>query len=182
MIRLLLNTDTGRGQSFAAFAIIGVASLYCVQALYFVPVLWTVMLVSLQVMSVRTFLASLIGVLAPYWLLLPFLISEERLSEAGNHFGALAEFRAVADFSAVPLAALIIIAVVFLLAAAGIIYTYRHNTYDRLRLRQAFNGYAILFVVALLLLLLQPSLHILCLVVMALSASPFVARMLTRIL
>ncbi len=182
MIRLLLNTDTGRGQSFTAFALIGVASLFCVQALYFMPVLWAVMLVSLQVMSVRTFFASLLGVLMPYWLLLPFLISGQCLSEAGNHFGALTEFRAVADFSVVPLAALIIIAVVLLLAAAGITYTYRHNTYDRLRLRQAFNGYAILFVVALLLLLLQPSLYVLCLVMMALSASPFVVRMLTRVL
>lgn len=55
------------GTIFFAFAMLGIASLWFIQIVFFVPVVWFLMAARLYSMTWRSFLASIMGLLAPYW-------------------------------------------------------------------------------------------------------------------
>lgn len=66
---ILINTyrnHTAMGSYFTAFCLIGIASLYCPQILYAAP-LWMLCSGFMQSLHLRTALASLLGLLTPYW-------------------------------------------------------------------------------------------------------------------
>ncbi len=178
---MLLNTETERRQSFAAFALIALASLFCVKALWYVPVVWMVMTVYMQVMGVRVFFASLFGLAVPYWIALPFVARDETTDVASQHFEGLFALEPPFDFSAMTPFCWTILGIVLAFGLSGMAYYYRHNRYDRLRMKQGYNGYAFLFVVSCLLFAVQPQLFWLCMAVMAMSAGPFITRMLAWI-
>ena len=85
------------GRTFFSFLFIGVASLVFVQSLCYVPVLWLLMSTQLQALSWRTWLASLLGLAAPYWfmalwLMVPVAQPEDwaiDLSPLAEHLAAL---------------------------------------------------------------------------------------------
>ncbi len=176
MIRLLLNPETGRRRAFIASALIGMASLFCVQILWFVPVVWFVMMVNLQVMSLRVLLASVLGVVMPYWIVAPYIIHKRLFDLASHHFDALFALLPVANFDVLTTQQLAAVAVTVLATTLAMVYYYRHNHPDRLRVRLSFHGYAILFFFSLAVFLLQPELFWLCLAFMALGGMPFISR------
>ena len=53
------------GAVFYAFLFVGVASIFSVQILYFVPLFWIVLAFNLLAFSGRTFIASLMGLICP---------------------------------------------------------------------------------------------------------------------
>ena len=55
------------GWTFYAFFCIGLASMVFIQIGYFLPVLWLMMMVFTNSFSIRSFFASIIGVVMPYW-------------------------------------------------------------------------------------------------------------------
>ena len=55
------------GWTFYAFACIGLASMVFVQIGYFMPILWIMMMVFTLSFSVKTFFATLVGLIVPYW-------------------------------------------------------------------------------------------------------------------
>ncbi len=138
--------------------------------------MWLVMLVSLQVLTIRVWLASLLGLVVPYWVIAPYVLHNKLFDLPAQHFAGLTRVGELADFSQLTFIHILLVVTVLVLAVSGIIYYFRHNHYDRLRLRQMFGGYAILFLFSLILLVLQPQLYWPCLVFMVVSGSPFVLR------
>ena len=55
------------GTVFYAYTMLGVASLFFVQVLYFVPITWILLRTNIMAGNVRTLSASIIGLLMPYW-------------------------------------------------------------------------------------------------------------------
>ena len=55
------------GKTFYAFACLGVGTMAYAQLTFFVPLFWIFMATNLLTMSWRTWGASVIGLLAPYW-------------------------------------------------------------------------------------------------------------------
>lgn len=141
--------------------------------------MWLVMIAYLQLSGSRLYLASLVGLLTPYWLVLPYVVIEDRYVLAEQYVEELTTLQNVADFSAVATAQWAAAGVVMLLVLFGMIRYYRHKDYDRHRLRMAYNGYAVLFVFSLLLFLFQPQLVWLCLAGMIVCGSPFITRLFT---
>ncbi len=176
MIRLFLNVETERRQAFLTFALVGLASLWCVQVLWFVPVIWLVMLANLQVLTIRVWAASFLGLIVPYWFAVPYILHEKFFDLPSQHFDALTRMGEVSDFSHLSFVQLLIFACVVVMSLSGIIYYFRHNHYDRLRLRQTYSGYAILFLFSLILFILQPQLYWVCLTFVVVNGTPFVAR------
>ena len=58
------------GYIYYAYLAIGLASVFWVQILFFLPVLWVVTSTNILALNFRNFIASLLGVLTPYWFLL----------------------------------------------------------------------------------------------------------------
>ena len=55
------------GHVFYAFLCIGIASTVFIQIIFFIPILWILLTVNILAFSNRTFWASVLGLIAPYW-------------------------------------------------------------------------------------------------------------------
>ena len=90
------------GWTFYGFTSLGIASVIDVRMIFFAPVMWGAMTFYLQSMTLRTFIASIFGLLCPYWFLSLYLIYTSDFAPATEHFSKLATFHGIADFSTVP--------------------------------------------------------------------------------
>ena len=86
---LLLSTlyDNSRvGRIFWAFMLISTAAMLWPRALWIVPCAWLFMATVLVVMTWRSLTASLLGLLTPPWLMLPWLMWNDRVAAAARSF------------------------------------------------------------------------------------------------
>lgn len=61
------------GTVYFAFIMLGVMSVYFIQVLCYLPFLWLAMRSKLMNLGYRSFFASLLGILTPYWFILGYL-------------------------------------------------------------------------------------------------------------
>jgi hypothetical protein len=130
------HDKSGAGLTYYGFLCIGLASLTFVHILYFVPFLWILMLTCLQSFSLRTFFASLMGIITPYWLGICWLVYQDNFSLFVDHLTPLVEFQTPFDFSILNNSQTITFAFVILLALIGAIHYWRTYYLDKIRTRQ----------------------------------------------
>ena len=93
---LLFTTYQDRdstGRSYYTFLTLSLASLVFPQVLYFTPILWMLMFFNLQCMSWKTWSASLLGLLTPYWTWAGWLLYEGDLTPLVAHLSLLADLK-----------------------------------------------------------------------------------------
>ncbi len=144
------------GIVFYSFACIGVASLFFVQVLYFVPFLWVLMATNLMAFSTRMFVASLLGIALPYWLFGGYYLYTADMDAIVAHFAQLGEFRMVADWAAVDVHRIVTAAVMAVLSVVGIVHYMRSSYLDKIRTRMIFEMFITVDILAMLFLVLQP--------------------------
>lgn len=165
------------GSIYAAFLAIGVGSLFFVQILYFVPLFWLLMAIRLLAFSGRTFAASLLGLLTPYWLLTPYFLYTLDYATPLAHFAALAQFKPLSQVFSLSgplvapiftdpvllitphsslLAPLFTLGFVLLLAFTGIIHFLRNSSSDKLRTQMVYEMFIIILFFNLVFIILQP--------------------------
>ena len=75
------------GRVFYSFLMLGIASTMFVQVLFFVPVVWLLLSTNIMVRSFRVYVASLFGLVMPYWFIAAYYIYAGELSVVGMiHF------------------------------------------------------------------------------------------------
>ena len=67
LIFLTYQDKSSMGHTFYSFLSMGLATLIDVNIFFFAPVMWIAMFFYLQSLTLRTFIASLLGLLCPYW-------------------------------------------------------------------------------------------------------------------
>lgn len=145
------------GWGFYAFLAVGINSLFFVQVLYFVPLLWILLLTKLLAMSPRMFFASLLGLLTPYWFYLFYALWQQDLSAFADHFIALGTF--VNPMEALPLLTMpqmINGGMVLFCALTGMVHYLRNRQQDRIRTQLLYELMMIVDAIAILFLLAQP--------------------------
>ena len=147
------------GHTFYAFASLGVASLFQVQMLYFVPLFWLLLAIPLRAMGWRTAMASVLGVCLPYWLMVPITMYTCGLEALADHLSQLAAAGRVCDFGTLSANQVATFAFTSALLATGAIHYHRQRIDDKIRTRTCI--YYILSTEALLWVLLafQPVLY-----------------------
>ena len=167
---MLLQTyqdPTAAGLTFYGFLALGVGSLFFVQTFFYVPLLWLLMATQLQSLSLRTWLASLIGLATPYWLSLLWLVYQQDFQPLLDHFTGLAEAPSnlpqlgEAGLTAFPGAAAspnwgrlegaATWLFTLVLTIGGIVHFWQRSFEDKIRIRLLYGGFATLAVVSLLL-------------------------------
>ena len=174
------------GLSFYAFACIGIASMVFIHILWYVPVLWIVMATQLQSLSWRTWLASLIGLLAPYWFalawfLMPSLPLDDEwtidLQPLGEHFAQLAQFMPV--LSDLSLGRIFSFVFLLIMSAIGIIHFWNYSFEDKIRIRLLYGLLTTLTILTLCFIIAQPQHFDVLIRVAFVCASPLIAHVLT---
>ena len=165
------------GWIFYTFLFIGLASTVFVQILYYVPFVWLMMQIQLASLDWRTFWASLIGLLTPYWFILPVAIYQEEFGSFVTHFEQLAVFQ-LPDYSLLTVNQVVIFAFVVTLALTGSIHYWRNSLSDKFRIRQLYGCFTVLTVVTIVFIVAQPQHFQALMHILIIATSPLIGHFL----
>jgi hypothetical protein len=156
---VLLSTyqnPEAQGRVFYAFLFLGLASMAFVQILFLVPLLWLLMATQLQSLGWRSLIASVIGLLTPYWFAGIWFIYQYDFTPLTEHFAQLADFRFPADYTAMGIEHWLAYGVTVALVLIGIV-SFWHNSYeDKIRIRLLYGFFSWMTTVCLAMVVLQP--------------------------
>lgn len=154
------------GRTFYAFCALGIASVVFPQILLFLPALWIVMATYIQNFSPRTFLSSIIGVVAPYWFVAAWLIYTGKYTWLGTHFISILQFGTPFYLVDVKPQDWLTFAFVLLCALIGSIHFLMYSYQDRIRIRLIYEMFIVIDGLTMFFALIQPQ-HFDCLLGMA---------------
>ncbi|WP_019035446.1 hypothetical protein [Prevotella amnii] len=164
------------GYIFYAFLCIGIISVVWVQVIYFLPLLWIVMRFSLLSMSKHNFVASVFGILCPYWFLLLYLGITDNLEWFIFHFGKLLEFGRPLDFDVIPFHQAISLIFISICCVIGTIHYLRQRRNDIIRTRLFCQAFVSCNFGAFVFLLLQPQQAIYIQSLLIVSTAPLIGH------
>lgn len=177
--------EQAMGRSFYAFLCIGLSSTVYVHTLWYVPLVWILMAKQLQSLNWRTWLASVIGLLTPYWFSLLWFLTPRHfdgrwtvdLTPLGEHFSQLADIH----FEAPPFGISHILVIVFttILTVVGIVHFWRYSFEDKIRIRLLYGFFAAIAIFTLLFILVQPQHFQVFMPLFFVATSPLIAHVLT---
>ena len=77
------------GIIFLAFLVLGIASLIYIPVLFLVPIFWIIISTRMLAMSPRTFFASILGLITPYWFAAAYCLYAANIDLLTNHIAAI---------------------------------------------------------------------------------------------
>ena len=146
------------GWVFYAFAALSLASIPFVHVLYLVPLLWIILGTNILALSLRTFLASLLGLMVPYWFIGAYAIVFQHLDGLAAHFVALAHPGAVLDLTVLNDHQALTFIFMMIITALGSVHFLMFSYQDKIRTRMIYEMFIALSVCCLLLMLIFPTL------------------------
>lgn len=167
------------GMTCIGFCFIGIASLFFVQILLFLPVLWLLMAINLLNFSGKVFWASIIGTAIPYWFTTTYLILSNQPAFIINHFERLADFSPLFQYQDVTLHQTLTLGFIALLSIIGAIHFVRTSYNDKIRVRMIYEMLISLNFYTLGFLLLQPQHYDYLIRLLIISTSPLIAHYIT---
>ena len=145
------------GWIYYTFLILGVASVANIHFLVFIPIYW-IMMIFINSLSLRTFIASLFGLLTPYWIWIAVVLFfyKDNLTPFTNLFQPLTEVTFFNAYGSIPLSHYLTYAFLVILSFTGIIHFLRKSYNDKIRTRQFYYSIIFFDIVVLVLLALFP--------------------------
>ena len=181
-LRFLFSTyqdKRSEGRYYYAFLALGAATLFRAGLLYFVPPIWVLCLTQLQSLTYRSWTASLLGLLTPYWFLLPWLTFTNEWSRLTAHLAQLADLSFPISYAVMSSSVVLTLSFVVVLFIIGMVHFWLRLFEDRIHIRQLYGFFGMMGIATLLCLLLQPQHYSLLLRLLILYACPFVAHFFT---
>lgn len=127
------------GIMYYAYLLIGLASLAFVHILFFLPLLWLLTATMLQSLTWRTWCASVLGLLTPYWVAVCWLTVQEDFTLLTTHFAALADFPTAVLTRSLTLGQMATTALVAVMFLTGTIHFIRQYHDDRIKTRLLYG-------------------------------------------
>lgn len=167
---------TASGWVFYAFFAIGMASTVFVQVLFFVPILWVLLAVNILAFSGRTFCASLLGLVMPYWFVGAYYVCIGSFTPFIQHFVNIAKFARLFDYSLVSEHQIVTFAFLVVISFVGIVHFLRHSYNDKIRTRMLYEVFITIDVCCMVFIVLQPQ-HYDCLLhIMIVNTAPLIGH------
>lgn len=169
------------GWSFYTFVFLSLASLVNVRVLWFIPFYWILMIFFVFSLGHRSFVASLLGLMLPYWFMAAWTLWRygDDFTPFLDHFKPLADFQFPIDYSVVPLPVILTVGFMTAIYATGVIHYIRTSYNDKIRIRQIFYSFIFLYFIAMLFLIVQPQHYDLMLRMMIIAVSPLIAHFIS---
>ena len=169
---------TATGWTFYGFFAIGIASTLFVQILFYVPLLWILLFTKLQAGSLRCFVASLLGLITPYWFVAAWLLYTGNTDFFVDHFTAIAHFEPLANVEHADTKMLLSFSFILILSLTGIVHFLRKKHYDKIRTQMLYEALIILDIFTIVFLVLQPQ-HADCLLrIFTITTAPLIGHFL----
>ena len=166
------------GWLYYAFLFLSLASLVEVRILLYLPLFWLLMLVTIHTRGWRAIMASVLGILTPYWFMLAWLLYSQRqefdYNQLISHFGELSAVT-LSDFAIDDLQRLLTLVVVIILGIVGGIHFIMKHYEDKFRVRQLYYSFIYLALYTFALMFVIPSQFDMLLRILIIAASPLTA-------
>jgi hypothetical protein len=150
-----------------------------VQILYFLPFLWLLMAFNLLSLSWRTWIASLLGLMLPYWFLCPYCIYTESFTLQANHFAALTDVELLTGYEQLTVSQVLVYVLIVVLSTIGSLHFWRYSYEDKIRIRQLYSYFMTLNTLSLTMLALSPQHYDILIRIAIVNTSPIIAHFLT---
>ncbi|MBE6260245.1 MAG: hypothetical protein E7107_05380 [Prevotella sp.] len=180
-LTLLFNSyqdKTSAGWTYYGFLAIGIITLTFVHMLFFVPILWLVMTFQLQSFSWRTWAASLVGIVTPYWFWSCWLAWNADFTPLAEHLAPLGDFCLPLDFSQYTSHHFVTLAFVVLMAIVGTIHYIRKHHDDKIRVRLLYGAFMWMSLTSTLFILLQPQHYDALIRILIINTAPLLGHFL----
>lgn len=166
------------GWTFYTFFFLSVGSIIQIQVLYYLPIFWIMMAWFISSLSWRTFFASLVGLLTPYWLCMPYFVlqGEDCITLLTNHLSPLHNIGSLPDYSVLNLNQLVLLVLLVILMIIGSLHFITTSYKDTVRVRQIFFSFITTAIFSIALLLIQPHCYNIVIHVLILVVSPMIAH------
>ena len=180
---LLFNTyqrQKSQGTVLLAFACIGIASIFFIQIVFFVPLLWLLIVRNMMVYGARMLVASVLGVLLPYWFIGAVCIFTGKTTTLLQHLTSIAVFVKPDEWLDVimstSLYTAVTVAFILLLTVMGMVHFIRTSYKDNIRVRMMIEVIMTLSVAAFIFVALQPQHVIMLLNILIINASVLIGH------
>ncbi len=167
------------GYTYYAYLMFGCASIFYAQLLYFMPLMWLLTATQLQSLSWRTWGASLLGTLTPYWFVSCGLLWAGDFTPLVNHFARLGQFMTPFKFSLLTSSQIAFYVFICILALTGTIHFLRQHRDDKIRVRLIYGFFIWIDLLSILFLALQPQHYDSLIRISIIATSPLIAHFLT---
>ena len=166
------------GWTFYTFLCLGAGSLVHNQVLYYLPIFWIMMARYIFSLSWRTFFASIIGLVTPYWFCLPYYVfqGEDCLEILSNHLSTLIDIVSFPDYSVINMPKWGFLVFLLLLMVIGSFHFIANSYKDTIRVREIYYSFILIAAYSLLLVLIQPQCYDMVIHVLILVVSPMIAH------
>lgn len=169
-----------QGTVFYAFLCIGVASVFFIQILFLVPVLWVLLAVNLMALSWRNFWASLLGLLTPWWFLSGYYVFVGNPAAIPTYVVDIARFDIPFQNVELDLHRMATFAFVSVIALTGIIHYLRNSYKDKIRTRMIYEMLITMTCALFAFIILQPRHFDMLLPMFTVSAGVLIARYISQ--
>ena len=167
------------GKTYYAFLALGCSSLLYAEYLYYVPILWILMISRLNSFSWRTMMASILGIITPYWFASLWLFYTWDFTAITEHLSDLNSFVFPANYLAVTLEQLLVYVFLAAVSITGIIHFWQYSYEDKIHVRQLFGFFIAINLLTLLFIALQPQQFDTFIRIVIICTSPILAHFLT---
>ena len=166
------------GYTFYMFGLISTGSLFEPHYLLFVPIFLLLMATTIYSLSIRTFFASLFGLIAPYWLYTGWqlLLNRHHPEVAFDFLNRFNEVQWVTDYTTVTLQQWAYLALLAVLFVVGSIHFWMTSYMDKIRVRQIYSSLIMLTIYTTVLLALQPQKYDTLIGMLTITVSPIAAH------
>lgn len=164
------------GGIFYSFLMLGIASTVFVQILYFLPLAWILMCTNMLSGSIRTLLASLMGLVVPYLFWGAYSIYNGGVDAMVTHLTELTEFGEAFDYTSLSIHDIVTALFVCVLSFTGMIHFRRNNYKDRIRTRMVFEIFTTFALGTIVFLVLQPVHFCFLLSMLVVSTAPMIGH------
>lgn len=165
-----------KGATFYAFLSLGLASTAYVHMLFYVPVFWAVMAIKLMSLSWRTWGASLLGLLTPYWFWACWLLFTGQIERLPEHFLPLGDFQLPFNDTLFTDCQIYIFLFLTVLMLTGAIHFVRKHFLDNIRTRMYYGLFIWVDVITIVFFLLQPQHHDILIRIMIINTAPLIGH------
>lgn len=150
------QNPTATGWVFYAFCAFSVSSIEFSQMLLFLPLWWIAMAIYVQCFSARTLIASILGLLMPYWFVAAWFIYTGQADVLTAHILSIFQFQTPFDFTIISFHQLLTFIFVFLLAVIGSVHFLMYSYQDRIRIRMCYEMFMFLDAACFIFAIVQP--------------------------
>jgi len=164
------------GHVFYAFLCIGIASTIFIQIIFFIPILWILLTVNILAFSNRTFWASVLGLIAPYWFVGGYYIYTDEIDKFIQHFTNIIQFQPLFDYSAVTEHQIVTFAYIVLMTAIGTIHYLRNSYADKIRTRMLYELFIAMSISSAVFIFLQPRHFDILMRILIVNTAPLIAH------